>query len=109
MVSRPSKRLCVEEELKGVQETIFVEKGLDYTKDGNQPFNTSEIVPKLRPAFQSLKETCGSSWDPKFQPGIENGVFSKIPAELFPKFLKFLSPKVRGVVSQKMSLMARRI
>ena len=77
--------------MKGGQETIFVEKGLDYTKDGNWLFNTSEIVPKLRPAFQSLKETCGSSWDPKFQPRIENGFFSKIPTELFPKILKFVS------------------
>ena len=51
MVSRPSKRLCVEEEVKGGQETIFVEKGLGCTKDGNQPFNRSEIVPKLRPYF----------------------------------------------------------
>ena len=79
------------------QETVFVEKGLDCTKDGNQPFNTSEIIPKLRPAFQSPKETCGSSWDPKVQPSIENGVFSKIPTEHFKKNLKFLSLEVRGV------------
>ena len=85
--------------MKGGQETIFVEKGLDCTKDGNQPFNTSEIVPKLRLAFQSPKETCGSSWDPKVQPSIENGVFSKIPTELFPKVLKFLSSEVRGVAA----------
>lgn len=91
MVSRPSKRLCVEEDVKGGQEAVFVEKGLDCTKDGNQLFNTGEIVPKLRPAFQSPTETCGSSWDPKVRPSIENGVFSKIPAELFPKILKFLS------------------
>ena len=99
MVSRPSKRLCVEEEVKGGQETIFVEKGLDCTKDGNQPFNTSEIVPKLWPSFQSPKETCGSSWDPKVQPSIENGVFSKIPVGMFPKFLKFLSSEVRGLAA----------
>ena len=97
MVSRPSKRPCVEEEVKGGQETVFVEKGLDCTKDGNHPFNTSEIVPKLRPDFQSPKETCGSSWDPKVQPSIENGVFSKISADLFLKVLKFLSSEVKVV------------
>jgi len=91
LVSRPSKRLCVEEEVKGAQEAVFVEKGLDCTKDGNQPFDTSEIVTKLRTDFQSQTETCGSSGDSKVQPCIENGVFSKIPAELFPKILKFLS------------------
>lgn len=90
LVSRPSKRLCVEEEVKGAQEAVFVEKGLDCTKDGNQPFDTSEIVTK-RTDFQSQTEACGSSGDSKVQPCIENGVFSKIPAELFPKILKFLS------------------
>jgi len=90
LVSRPSKRLCVEEEVKGAQEAVFAEKGLDCTKDGNQPFDTSEIVTK-RTDFQSQTETCGSSGDSKVQPCIENGVFSKIPAELFPKILKFLS------------------
>ena len=84
MVSRPYKRMCVEEEVKGGQEIVFVEKGLDCTKDGNHPFNTSEIVPKLWPSFQSPKETCGSRWDPKVKPSIENGVFSKILVELFP-------------------------
>lgn len=90
LVSRPSKRLCVEEEVKGAQEAVFVEKGLDCTKDGNQPFDTSEIVTKTTD-FQSQTEACGSSGDSKVQPCIENGVFSKIPAELFPKILKFLS------------------
>jgi len=90
LVSRPSKRLCVEEEVKGAQEAVFAEKGLDCTKDGNQPFDTSEIVTK-RTDFQSQTEACGSSGDSKVQPCIENGVFSKIPAELFPKILKFLS------------------
>jgi len=90
LVSRPSKRLCVEEEVKGAQEAVFAEKGLDCTKDGNQPFDTSEIVTK-RTDFQSQTEACGSSGDSKVQPCIENGVFSKIPADLFPKILKFLS------------------
>jgi len=90
LVSRPSKRLCVEEEVKGAQEAVFAEKGLDCTKDGNQPFDTSEIVTKTTD-FQSQTEACGSSGDSKVQPCIENGVFSKIPAELFPKILKFLS------------------
>lgn len=90
MISRPSKRICVEE-VKGGQESVFVEKGLDCPKDGNEPLSTSGIVMKWRPNFQSQTGICGSSGDPKVQPSIEYGVFSKIPAELFPKILKFLS------------------
>uniref|UniRef100_A0A0D6QZ52 F-box domain-containing protein n=1 Tax=Araucaria cunninghamii TaxID=56994 RepID=A0A0D6QZ52_ARACU len=91
MISRPSKRLCLEEDMKNSSEIEYREKCFDSACEGKQVPIEGGFVTKLRPDLQSKIEACGNNLAPKTQPTIENGNFSKIPIELFQKILKFLS------------------
>lgn len=90
MTSVPSKRRRVEENIKNSL-GMTLQKCVHAASNGNQVHSESDIITKLRPTFQSQAEGCGNNQGPRTQTSIENGVFSKIPIELFQKILKFLS------------------
>eukprot|EP00252_Welwitschia_mirabilis_P010603 TRINITY_DN2393_c0_g1_i1.p1 TRINITY_DN2393_c0_g1~~TRINITY_DN2393_c0_g1_i1.p1 ORF type:complete len:356 (+),score=72.33 TRINITY_DN2393_c0_g1_i1:180-1247(+) len=87
--SRPSKRLCVE--VKEHSEAPFADENAGTVSNCKKQPHEADRVGASSSSAQSSAETASASKDPKIPPCIEDGYFSRIPVDIIPRILKFLS------------------